>query len=142
VLLGALSAVSLEAAFADDTDPFRRSLPAEAFEPGKEAGYLTLAVENDMFADGHDRYYTSGVRVTWMQLSTDTSGLSRLVLNAFGADPTAAPSASYVSFGQNLYTRTTSRANDRILRIARMPPGCMPRTARPGSPTSTWIPSS
>jgi lipid A 3-O-deacylase len=66
--------------------------------------YVTLSVENDLFGDGSDQNYTSGVRATWFKVGADMPNFIE-ELDAF--IPTLDidnKTSVFFSLGQNLYT--------------------------------------
>lgn len=74
---------------------------------------FNLSVENDMFGGGSDRFYTSGVRLSWMNVQRQTPRPIQKVADKtplFDRDETT--SVVY-SIGQNIYTPEdiTIRAN-------------------------------
>ncbi len=74
---------------------------ATGYDP--DWGTLTLEYENDLFA-GEDRYYTSGVRATWLSPDDRVPGWVRSGAELFPFfDPDGELKMSY-SLGQNMYT--------------------------------------
>ncbi|MFW5452415.1 lipid A deacylase LpxR family protein [Thioalkalivibrio sulfidiphilus] len=85
-----------------------RDLPAwlpEIPEPPKEPerGILVLEYENDLFA-GEDRYYTSGVRASWITPGSGVPGLLRDVGELIPFFPGQGELKASWSIGQSMYT--------------------------------------
>ncbi len=99
-----------------------RDLPAwlpEIPEPPKEPerGILVLEYENDLFA-GEDRYYTSGVRASWITPGSGVPGLLRDVGELIPFFPGQGELKASWSIGQSMYTpkdieEANPRADDR-----------------------------
>lgn len=66
--------------------------------------YLTLAVENDLFGDGQDRYYTSGVRLSWFKVGADIPGISENLDDLIPTFDIDEKTSVFYSIGQNLYS--------------------------------------
>ncbi|MBI1363476.1 MAG: DUF2219 family protein [Proteobacteria bacterium] len=84
--------------------------------------FLTLNVENDLFGNGTDRNYTSGVSLTYFDMGLEPSPLTRWLSKAiptFNINPTT---SVYYTIGQNLYTPDD-------IRIATYVPGQRPWAA-------------
>ncbi len=83
---------------------FQEQLPTTPFAAGGGTRYFTLAIENDSLGSGSDQHYTSGVRATWLSPGKEPTVFATKLMNLFGTSDAPAPSASYFSLGQNLYT--------------------------------------
>ncbi len=68
-----------------------------------ERGILVLEYENDLFA-GEDRYYTSGVRASWITPSARQPGVLRNVGRLIPFFPGQGDINTYWSIGQNMFT--------------------------------------
>lgn len=69
-----------------------------------EKDFISLSVENDVLGGGTDQYYTSGVRLTWFNVSTPVPpGVDKLAESIPTFDLNESTS-TYFSLGQNLYT--------------------------------------
>ncbi len=90
-------------------------------EQDKSSGVLSFRLENDMFA-GTDRYYTNGVRMTWVSPAmTKADKNSRLpkwihFLNKVGpfTGRTASENNVSIFLGQNTYTPSDIESSDLI----------------------------
>ncbi|MFO8002911.1 lipid A deacylase LpxR family protein [Thioalkalivibrio sp.] len=78
-------------------------LDPELPPPEPERGILVLEYENDLFA-GEDRYYTSGVRASWITPRADVPGLLRHVGDLIPFFPGQGDVRASWSIGQNMYT--------------------------------------
>ncbi len=76
-------------------------LQATSVEP--EQGILVLEYENDLFT-GEDRYYTSGVRASWITPSARVPGLLRDLGTMIPFFPGRGDIKASWSIGQNMYT--------------------------------------
>lgn len=95
------------AAFAQDgaeKETFYDSIPN--YIKKTDASFFTFTVENDLFGDGQDQNYTSGIRLTYFDYSSKppeiADTLDRFVPTFEVNDTTSV----YYSLGQNLYTPT------------------------------------
>lgn len=69
-----------------------------------EKDFISLSIENDVLGGGTDQYYTSGVRLTWFNVSTPVPrGIDKLAESIPTFDLNESTS-TYFSLGQNLYT--------------------------------------
>lgn len=76
-----------------------------------QKSFLTLTVENDMFASDADQNYTSGVRLTYFDTGAQPQALAKLLDQWAPIFEVNETTSVYYSFGQNLYTPAdTSRA--------------------------------
>ncbi len=78
----------------------------------KSPTYVSLAVENDNFGGNSDRYYSSGVRLTWFNEGIDVPpGIDQLAEHVPTFDLNETTSVFY-TVGQNLYTPKDIRIED------------------------------
>jgi hypothetical protein len=78
---------------------------SKAIEQSKDThSFLTFNVENDMFGGGTDRNYTSGVRVTYFDLSATPPEIFKDIAKAVPTFSINKTTGIYYSLGQNLYT--------------------------------------
>ncbi len=65
--------------------------------------YVTLGVENDLFGDGRDRYYTSGVRLSWFKVGADMPEFTEQIDDILPTFDIDEKTSVFFSLGQNLY---------------------------------------
>jgi hypothetical protein len=70
----------------------------------KDNDYITLAVENDMFGSEDDRYYTSGVRMSYFSVGSDMPKIAEIIDDAIPTFDIDDKTSLFFSLGQNLYT--------------------------------------
>jgi lipid A 3-O-deacylase len=66
--------------------------------------YLSFSYENDLIGDGTDRYYTSGVRLTYFNVNTVVPPIIDDIADAIPDFDTNATTGTYFTLGQNLYS--------------------------------------
>lgn len=66
--------------------------------------YLSLSYENDLIGGGDDRYYTSGVRLTWFGIKTDVPIIIEDIADAIPTLGINETTSTYFTIGQNMYT--------------------------------------
>jgi lipid A 3-O-deacylase len=77
---------------------------AKAIIDSPYENYLSLSYENDLIGDGTDRYYTSGVRLTYYNVNAEVPAfIDNFAEKVPGFDINATTSTFY-TLGQNLYT--------------------------------------
>ncbi|WP_018953361.1 lipid A deacylase LpxR family protein [Thioalkalivibrio sulfidiphilus] len=103
--LKAIPAVLLTLLLLPVTPATARDLPAWLPEIPEtpERGILVLEYENDLFA-GEDRYYTSGVRASWITPGSGVPGLLRDVGELIPFFPGQGELKASWSIGQSMYT--------------------------------------
>lgn len=100
-------------AFADELVTFERAGEREttleerlsaALPAFDHKDYMTLAVENDMIGDGKDRYYTSGIRLSWFKVGNDMPDVAERVDDLIPTFDIDNKTSVFFSLGQNLYS--------------------------------------
>lgn len=66
--------------------------------------FLTLAMENDLFASGEDQYYTNGVRLSWFEAGIDIPPWAEKIGELYPGFRLNESTSLTFSIGQNLYT--------------------------------------
>ncbi len=77
---------------------------ASRVKEADKKNYVSLAVENDSLGGGSDRFYTSGVRLSWFNVNTPVpEGLDHLadMVPTFDLNETT---STFFSIGHNIYT--------------------------------------
>lgn len=69
-----------------------------------EKNYLSLSYENDLIGDGKDRYYTSGVRMTYFNVETDVPPVIDDMADAVPGFDLNETTSTFFTLGQNLYS--------------------------------------
>lgn len=88
------------------------SFAAFGQEANNNKQYLSISHENDLFGGNTDRYYTSGVRVTWFDSDIKVPpGIDKLADKIPTFDLNDSTSTFY-TFGQNLYTPANISLHD------------------------------
>jgi hypothetical protein len=100
-LLLSLLLLSVAPAAARDLPAWLPEIPEPPREP--ERGILVLEYENDLFA-GEDRYYTSGVRASWITPSAGVPGLLRDLGGLVPFFPGQGDIKASWSIGQSMFT--------------------------------------
>lgn len=110
VMVAAAPAVAQESRL-DDAQKARtlqEKVPARVTRSAQD-NVLTLTIENDMFA-GEDSNYTSGVRATYLDVSSDFPEFAHNLADVTPGFDINETSSLFYSIGQNIYTpRDTSR---------------------------------
>jgi len=80
--------------------------------------YLSFSYENDLIGDGTDKYYTSGVRLTYYNMNTVVPDVVADVAEAIPDFDINGTTSTFFTLGQNLYspsviTDPNERPNDR-----------------------------
>ncbi len=70
----------------------------------KEKNYLSFSYENDMIGGGTDKYYTSGVRMTYFNVETDVPPVLDEMADAIPTFDLNETTSTFFTLGQNLYT--------------------------------------
>ncbi|MEM7679544.1 MAG: lipid A deacylase LpxR family protein [Pseudomonadota bacterium] len=70
----------------------------------KKRNVINLSVENDLFGGGTDRYYTSGVRLSWLNTDIETPQILKSVSDRTPFFERNETSVAVYSIGHNLYT--------------------------------------
>lgn len=76
----------------------------QSVERNPYENYLSLSYENDLIGDGTDKYYTSGVRLTYFNINTVVPDVVDNVAEAIPGFDLNATTGTYFTLGQNLYT--------------------------------------
>lgn len=66
--------------------------------------YLSFSYENDLIGDGTDKYYTSGVRLTYFNVNTDVPPVIDDIADAIPTFDTNETTSTFFTLGQNLYS--------------------------------------
>jgi len=66
--------------------------------------FLSFSYENDLVGDGSDKYYTSGVRLTYFNVNTDVPRVIDDIADAVPGFAVNGTTSTYFSLGQNLYS--------------------------------------
>jgi len=66
--------------------------------------YLSFSYENDLIGDGTDKYYTSGVRMTYFNVETDVPPVIDELADTFAPFDLNETTSTFFTLGQNLYT--------------------------------------
>lgn len=66
--------------------------------------YLTLTMENDLFAKGSDRDYTNGFRIGWFNLNKKTPSFTKKMHHLLPFLDINETSSTFYSIGQNLFS--------------------------------------
>ncbi len=88
----------------EDAMPDIETLASDYIKKSDKRRFLTLSIENDSLGRGTDRHYTSGVRLTYLNVNTQVPDFIKEIsghIPTFRINPTT--SIAY-SVGQNLYT--------------------------------------
>lgn len=85
---------------------------------GTDIRFLTMAIENDLFASNSDQYYTNGFRLSYFDAGTDLPEWARRLGELYPGFALNETTSVLFSVGQNLYTPTdirisTPQPNDR-----------------------------
>ncbi len=96
----------------EDSRTLEEKIPASVTRSAQD-NVLTLTVENDLFS-GEDRNYTSGIRATYLDVSSDFPELARNLADVMPGFEINDTSSLFYSLGQNIYTPqdTTQRNPD------------------------------
>lgn len=87
--------------------------PPSAFgEDEDKPTYVSLSVENDNFGGNSDRYYTSGVRLTWFNEGIDVPPMIDKLADSVPTFDLNDSTSTFYSFGHNLYTPENIRLED------------------------------
>lgn len=110
LILGALAlppiqALAQEKAPEPPTDPYKLEREAARhIENTQEKNYLSFSYENDLIGDGKDRYYTSGVRMTYYNMETDVPPVIDEMAEAVPGFDLNETTGTFFTLGQNLYS--------------------------------------
>ncbi|MGH1399366.1 MAG: lipid A deacylase LpxR family protein, partial [Alphaproteobacteria bacterium] len=77
---------------------------AKRIKKTNEKDFISLSVENDMLGGGTDRYYTSGVRLTWFNVSTPVPPVIDKLADNIPTFDLNETTSTFFTIGQNLYT--------------------------------------
>lgn len=85
-------------------------------DPNKN--FLSLSYENDLVGDGEDKYYTSGVRLTYFNTDASVPPVIDRIADAVPQFDINKTTSTFFTLGQNLYTpsditRATPNPNER-----------------------------
>ena len=69
-----------------------------------EKNYISLSVENDVLGGGTDRFYTSGVRLTYFNLNTEVPYAVDKAASAIPTFDLNETTSTFFTLGQNIYT--------------------------------------
>ncbi len=87
--------------------------PPSAFaEDEDKPTYVSLSVENDNFGGNSDRYYTSGVRLTWFNEGIDVPPMIDRMADYIPTFDLNDSTSTFYSLGHNLYTPENIRLED------------------------------
>lgn len=87
------------------SDPYKLEREAERhIRNSEEKNYLSLSYENDLIGDGNDRYYTSGVRMTYFNIDTDVPPVIDEMADAIPTFDLNDTTSTFFTLGQNLYS--------------------------------------
>lgn len=84
----------------------KRSVERNPYE-----NYLSFSYENDLIGDGQDKYYTSGVRMTYYNVNTDVPPVIDDIAEAIPGFDINATTGTYFTLGQNLYSPSDIRTS-------------------------------
>jgi lipid A 3-O-deacylase len=87
----------------DGNKTLRERIPPEVLDSGRR-NLVTLTVENDSLGEGTDKNYTSGVRLSYMDITQRSGGLIDRLDELFPFFTANQTTAATFSIGQNLYT--------------------------------------
>ncbi len=73
----------------------------------EDKNYLSFSYENDLIGSGEDRYYTSGVRMTYFNVNTEVPPLLEALSEALPVLEVNETTGTFFTLGQNLYTPST-----------------------------------
>lgn len=102
----------------DKPDPTLQQVATPNIVNNPYENYLTLSYENDLIGGSSDRYYTSGVRLTWFGTKTDVPEFIDDIAEVVPTFEVNETTSTYFTFGQNMYTPAdiniaANQANDR-----------------------------
>ncbi|MFA5592397.1 MAG: lipid A deacylase LpxR family protein [Micavibrio sp.] len=91
------------------SEPRPAALPPQeeairALEKSPYENFLSLSYENDLIGDGADKYYTSGVRMTYYNVNTPVPPVIEDIAELLPSVETNATTSTFFTLGQNLYT--------------------------------------
>ena len=87
-----------------DQDPNKIRKEAEkSIESNPYENYLSFSYENDRIGSGEDRFYTSGVRMTYFNTNVDLPEVFEDVADKVPGFDINDTTATYFTLGQNLY---------------------------------------
>jgi len=69
-----------------------------------EKDFISISVENDVLGGGTDKYYTSGVRLSWFNVSTPVPPVIDELAEAIPTFDLNQSTSTFFTLGQNLYT--------------------------------------
>lgn len=83
-----------------------------------DPSFLTIAIENDLFGNGKDQYYTNGFRLSWFEANAAPPSWIGEIGELYPGFRINDTTSFMLSFGQNLYTPrditiATEQKNDR-----------------------------
>lgn len=94
----------------EDARTLEQKVPARVTRSAQD-NVLTLTIENDLFS-GEDKNYTSGVRATYLDVSSDFPELARNLADVMPGFEINDTSSLFYSLGQNIYTPRDISARD------------------------------
>lgn len=104
---------------APPSDPYKLEREAARhIRNADDKNYLSFSYENDLIGDGADRYYTSGVRMTYFNVDTDVPPIIHEIADSIPTFSINETTGTFFTLGQNLYAPSTISqrvppANDR-----------------------------
>lgn len=86
---------------------------AKRIKKTSEKDFISVSVENDSLGGGTDQFYTSGVRLTWFNVSTPVPPVIDEMAEMVPTFDINATTSTFFTLGQNIYTPEdiTLRAN-------------------------------
>ena len=87
------------------SDPYKLEREAARhIRNSDEKNFLSFSYENDLIGDGKDRYYTSGVRMTYFNTETDVPPVIDEMADAVPGFDLNETTSTFFTLGQNLYS--------------------------------------
>lgn len=77
---------------------------SERVTKSEDKNYISLSIENDSIGGGTDRYYTSGVRLTYFNVNTPVPKAMDEVADFIPTFDVNETTSSFFTIGQNIYT--------------------------------------
>lgn len=94
----------------EDARTLEQKVPASVTRSAED-NVLTLTIENDLFS-GEDKNYTSGVRATYLDVSSDFPEFAKDLAEVMPGFEINDTSSLFYSIGQNIYTPRDTRTRD------------------------------
>lgn len=105
LLLALLPSSALAQAEEPAPDPYavQRDV-TKAVRTNPHEQYLSFSYENDLIGDGQDKYYTSGVRMTYFNTNTEVPPVIDTMAEAVPGFDINATTGTFFTLGQNIYS--------------------------------------